>query len=82
MALYIKTQEKINLALADNKQRLGEVLSKFFTYVSDKEPKIEEVAKELRLTKKTIYNWLQFKTYPTRETLNNINDWLENRLGD
>lgn len=81
MALYLKTQEKIQRLLDKNSQSMEGSLVKFFTHILNCNKGIEEIAKELNLTKKTLYNWLEFRSTPTKNTTAKIKIWLNELQG-
>ena len=38
-----------------------------------------QLAEELGLTKKTIYNWIEHRSFPTKGTISNIQKWLASK---
>ena len=77
MALYLKTQQKIDSLLNEkDKLDLSETLFEFFVLIKDNGLQINSVAEELGLTKKTIYNWIEHRSFPTKGTISNIQKWL------
>ena len=80
MALYLKTQQKIDSLLNDkDKLDLSETLFEFFVLIKDNGLQINSVAEELGLTKKTIYNWIEHRSFPTKGTISNIQKWLASK---
>jgi predicted DNA-binding transcriptional regulator AlpA len=80
MALYLKTQQRIDSILREkDKFNLGDTVYDFLIFIKDNRLQINSVAEELGLTKKTIYNWIECRSNPTKGTIANIHNWLANK---
>jgi len=80
MALYLKTQQRIDSILNDkDKLSLGETLYDFLIFIKNNGLQINSVAEELGLTKKTIYNWIECRSNPTKNTISDIQNWLASK---